>query len=280
MKKLLLLSILLIVGCENSTESNNVQLIGVLASHSNSHWDSENAEYIEIENTFISGWIDGDPYPELIQIQVNDQVFNKDNLTFDNYLGYSNFGGYPNGIVLTSNFDTLNIELESTLGKMNGTIVLPDTIMTLGLSETSNLPLSTSFTVSWSGSNADFYYIGLDYTWFDTNGNEKFDYLEHYTKENNFTFSDTTFNYNGIINYITVQPTNGSIPIAGNKGNMSENGGFLYYFTIPYNHNDDIIVGSGSNGRISSTSLNKSNPKDIQLLFRENIREMILCPNN
>ena len=76
---------------------------------------------------------------------------------------------------------------------LNGTISSPDTIMTLGLSETSNLPLSTPFTISWAGSNADFYYVSFNYEYKDENDNSQWDSFEEMTINNSYTFPDSIF---------------------------------------------------------------------------------------
>ena len=152
--------------------------------------------------------------------------------------------------------------------------------MTLGLSETSNLPLSTPFTISWAGSNADFYNVSFEYDYKDGNDNWQFEYFDEMTSDNSFTFPESTFSYNGEINYIRVQPINGTIPQEGAEGNMSGDGsGFLYYWAITYNYEgDDIIVGSGTNGngRISNTSTFHPNEQQLKQRIRKKIENRIL----
>jgi len=181
-----------------------------------------------------------------------------------------------------SNFNSIDVELKTSLGKVEKRIALPDTIMTLGLSATSNLPLSSPFTISWAGSNADFYSVSLDYSYKDENDNWEYEYLTEYTSDNNYTFSGSIFSYNGDIDYIRVQPINGTMPEVGGKGNMSGDGsGFLYYGSKSTSYDgDEIIVGSGSNGRISRNQTNIPIRQKINNQIRDDIKNRILDVSN
>ena len=98
------------------------------------------------------------------------------------------------------------------------------------------------------------------------------------TINNSFTFPGSIFSYNGEIDYINVQPMNGSLPQEGAEGNMSGDGsGFLYYFTHRFNYEgDDIVVGSGTSGRISNTSTFHPNEQELQQRIRKKIENRIL----
>ena len=160
MKKLILLT-LLIVGCDNATESDTQQIIFVYAQHDNSYYD-DNWNDVYIENTQADGLIMSDPVPEFTHLILNETVFSGDDYS-GIYTGYTMFGDNDSTAMITSNFTPLDVEVKTSQGMMNGTISLPDSIMTLGLSETSNLPLSTPLTISWAGSNADFYTVSFSY---------------------------------------------------------------------------------------------------------------------
>ena len=194
------------------------------------------------------------------------------------YFGYTYFGDNDSTAMITSNFTPLDVEVKTSQGKINGTISLPDTIMTLGLSETSNLPLSTPFTISWAGSNADFYYVSFDYEYKDENDNWQYEYFDEMTSDNSFTFPGSIFSYNGEIEYISIQPINGSVPQEGAEGNMSGDGsGFLYYWVNTFNYEgDNIIVGSGSSGRILNTSTFYPNEQELKQRIRKKIENRIL----
>ena len=279
MKKLLFISILFIVGCDNATEPDTKQIMFVYAEHFNSYWDDHNNESVYVENTRTWGLVVGDPLVEFTYLKLNETVFSGDDYSSFRQ-GYTSFGWADSTARITSNFTPLDVEVQTSQGKMNGTISLPDTIMTLGLSEISNLPLSTPFTISWAGSNADFYYVFFDYEYKDENDNWQYEYFEEMTSGNSFTFLGSNFSYNGEIYYITVQPINGTIPQEGAEGNMSGDGsGFLYYWANTYNYEgDDIIVGSGTNGngRISNTSTFHPNEQELKQRIRKKIENRIL----
>ena len=276
MKKLILLSIILVVGCDSATESDTQQIMCVYANHYNSYYDDEyNSVYIE--NTQAYGLVLSDPLPGFTHIKLNETVFSGDDYSEISY-GYTYFGNNDSTIMITSNFTPLDVEVKTSQGTLNGIISLPDTIMTLGLSETGNLPLSAPFTISWAGSNADFYYVAFDYDYKDENDNWQYEYFEEMTSGNSFTFPGSIFSHNGEINWIRVQPINGTIPQEGAEGNMSGDGsGFLYYWANTFRYEgDDIIVGSGTSGRISNTSTLHPSEQELKLRIRKKIENRIL----
>lgn len=75
------------------------------------------------------------------------------------YPRYVSFGSIDGAevVLITSNFDPVTVAVKTSLSKLTGTISLPDTITYLSLSEYDTLYLGESITISWSGSNADFF---------------------------------------------------------------------------------------------------------------------------
>jgi len=282
MKKLLILA-LLFVGCDDllTDSDESSQFIYIYLSNSDEYYDDEDKEWVDGENTSASGWIDSDPYCEFNYLKLDTLSFIGDEYT-ELTLGYKYFPTNNKSMRIMSNFNSIDVELKTSLGKVEKRIALPDTIMTLGLSATSNLPLSSPFTISWAGSNADFYSVSLDYSYKDENDNWEYEYLTEYTSDNNYTFSGSIFSYNGDIDYIRVQPINGTMPEVGGKGNMSGDGsGFLYYVSKSTSYDgDEIIVGSGSNGRISRNQTNIPIRQKINNQIRDDIKNRILDVSN
>jgi len=282
MKKLLILA-LLFVGCDDllTDSDESSQFIYIYLSNSDEYYDDEDKEWVDGENTSASGWIDSDPYCEFNYLKLDTLSFIGDEYT-ELLLGYKYFPTNNKSMRIMSNFNSIDVELKTSLGKVEKRIALPDTIMTLGLSATSNLPLSSPFTISWAGSNADFYSVSLDYSYKDENDNWEYEYLTEYTSDNNYTFSGSIFSYNGDIDYIRVQPINGTMPEVGGKGNMSGDGsGFLYYGSKSTSYDgDEIIVGSGSNGRISRNQTNIPIRQKINNQIRDDIKNRILDVSN
>ena len=288
MKQTLTIILTLIVGiaffgCEGDdpTGSNGdgSQIMIVYAEHKNSYWDDDTQEEIIIENTTAGGMVLGDPIPEFVHLKLGGTVFSGDDY-FEIYPGYVSFGNFDidKQIMITSNFSPLDVEVKTSFGELNRTIFLPDTITTLILSEYDTLQIGESFTISWSGSNADFYFVACNYEWRDENDNTHYENLDGVVAENSITFSGSIFSHNGEITYIYVEPVNGPLPQEGTAGNMSGSGsGFLYYIADSINYEGDvIIVGSGRYGSMAKTLSKKSNAVVIQERIRKQIENKIL----
>lgn len=269
-------------GCEGDdpTGSNGdaSQIMFVYAEHDNYFWD-ENDDKVFLENTSVGGVVFGDPMPEFVHLKLNETFFSGDNYS-EIYPGYISFGNFDNDeqTMITSNFSPLDVEVKTTIGTVNGTISLPDTITILTLSEYDTLQLGESFTVTWSGSNADFYSVYCDYEWRDENGNWHYEGLDDFVTGNTITYPGSIFTHNGEIYYIRVQPMNGPLPEEGTAGNMSGDGrGFLYYMVDRIRYEDgDIIVGSGMYDGMARTSSNEPSDQLIQERVRKQIENKIL----
>ena len=266
-------------GCEGDdpTGSNVVdsQFMFVYANHNNYYWD-EYENQIFVDNT--SAWciIHGNPFPDLTYFKLGETKFSGDDY-MDVYPGYLSVNGNDNDLRITSNLNPLDVEVKTSLGTVNGTVSLPDTITALTLSEYDTLQLGESFTISWSGSNADFYAVSFEYEWRDANGNWHYEYLDEFVTGNSITYAGSIFSHNGEIDYIRVQPMNGPLPEEGIAGNMSGDGsGFLYYMVDGVYEYSEITVGSGMYGGMARTSSNKLNEQVIQERIRERIENKIL----
>jgi len=224
MKGITLIQIALLIlfsflGCENTTapenESVKYPVIFFYAEHSDSYWDRDIKQKVEIENTSGGGVLFADPLPSFEYLKMGDITF-----TGSDYYSYR--PGYLNFIDdnlkefrITSNFSTLNLEIKTSICKITGTIKLPKTIDALSLSEYNNVALGKSFTISWSGSNADFYSVRYSYNWIDDDDNRQYDGSEEFIKGSSFTIPGSKLIHNGVIHSIGVQPYNGPFPEAG-----------------------------------------------------------------
>lgn len=269
-------------GCEGDdpTGSNGdaSQIMFVYAYHDNYYWDEETDEEVYQENTTAGGVVFGDPLPAFVHLKLGETVFSGESssTTYPGYVGFGNFENDENAMI-TSNFTPLAVEVKTSLGTVNGTVSLPDTITALTLSEYDTLQLGESFTITWSGSNADFYSVDCDYEWVDENGNWHWEDLREFVAGNSITYAGSIFSHNGEIDYIRVQPMNGPLPEEGAVGNMSGDGnGFLYYIADDLYVDGDIIVGSGMYGGMARTYSNKPNEQVIQDRIRETIENKIL----
>ena len=269
-------------GCEGDdpTGSNGdaSQIMFVYAEHDDYYWDEEGDSSVYAPNTEIFGVVFGDPLPTF-------EYFKAGGITFSG----SEYSEYEPGYIIfgeetrnepppiTSNYDPLSIEVKTSFGTTTGTISLPDSISSLTISVEDTLELEEPLTISWSGDNADFYQVWLDYEW-EEDGDWGYTYIDTSVVGNSITFPGSIFTHNGEIWGISVQPINGPLPEAGATGNMVGDGsGFLYYFIYSesgyYNY---IIVGSGSGGWLAKSSQEKPNEQVTQERIRKQIENKIL----
>jgi len=288
MKKKITIILALIVGiaffgCEEDPTGSNgdaSQIMFVYAEHDNYYWDEQNDEEVYQENTTGWGVVFGDPLPEFTHLKLGETVFSGDEYS-SVYPGYIGIGIGENDeerAMITSNFNPLDVEVKTSLGTVNGTVSLPDTITAVTLSEYDTLQLGESFTVSWTGSNAEVYSVTIEYQWVDENDNWHYEWLDEFVTGNSIAYAGSIFSHNGEIGYIRVQPMNGPLPEEGAIGNMSGDGsGFLYYISDSiYYEGGDIVVGSGMYGGMARTSSSKPNEQVIQERIREKIENKIL----
>lgn len=271
-----------IFSCSNSTDTDKIvsQVLFFYAEHHDSYWDDQTDEEIQVENTTGGGVVFADPVPTFDYYKMGSATYSGEEY-FNYYPGYLSFGHFNDDtdVRLTSNFSPLNIEVKTSSGKLNGSITLPNVIESLTLSEYDTLELGQPFTISWSGSNADFYSVYCDYEWIDNNGNWHEADLNDFVVGTSITYPGSIFVHNGDIDYIRIQPMNGPFPGAGSEGNMAgEGSGFLYYMTErEYYEGETIIVGTG----IEQNNLAKTVPKSkrdekLDLIIREKIENIIL----
>lgn len=277
MKKSLIIltifTIFMLLGCEeSSTESESEsQIMFVYAYHSNSYWDNETDEEVEIENTQAWGVVFADPIPSFDYLKLGNEISN----WHEYYPGYIAFG---EDLRITNNFHPINVEVKTSAGTVKGNISLQDTIDSINLSTYESLDLGESFTISWTGSNADFYLVYCDYEWKDNNGTWHYTDLDTFVTGNSVTYPGTIFIHNGEIDYIRVYPYNGPLPKEGAIGNMTGDGsGFLYYERSSESgrYTEDIVVGTGFNKVLGKYSSPKYSIKEIRNRTIKNIKEKI-----
>jgi hypothetical protein len=172
--------------------------------------------------------------------------------------------------------EVLDITVKTSCGRLNGTIGYPDPIASVTLSEYDTLQLGQSLTVSWSGSEADFYAIAVGYNWQVFEGDASYSWIDTFAVGNSVTFPGSIFVHHGEIYWIQVQAINGPFPGPGSVGNMIGNGsGFLYYYGQGIYHSVWIIVGSGS-GLLMEMVPEKPSEKEIQRATKRKIETLIM----
>ncbi len=260
-----------------SSNGDASQILFVHAVHDNYYWDEEGDSIISAPSTNLFGVVFGNPLPTFEYYKAGGITFS--GIEYSQYLpGYIIFGegitDYPPPI--TSNYDPLTVEIKTSFGTTTGTISIPDSISNMTTSVEDTLELGEPLTISWSGSNADFYEVSLSYDW-QEDDNWGYKYIDTSIVSNSVTFPGSIFTYNGEI-YIRIQPINGPLPEAGTTGNMEGDGsGFLYYFDysrgVRFN---EIIVGAGIDSWLAKSSQKKPDEQATKERIRKHIENKIL----
>jgi len=250
---------MLFVGCEKSVEHElkEKQVLFFYAYHGNSYWENDTNIFVETEHTSGRGVLLADSTPVFEYFKMGKESFS-DSEYVKLFEGYISFGDYDfdGNAIITSDFNPLNVEVKTSLGKISGSLNFPDKIQSIILSEYDSLALGDPFTITWTGSNADFYNVSCNYHWRDGDGNLGTTVLSEFVSDTSITFPGSLFLNNGEINFIFVIPQNGPPPSDNSVGNMSGDGdGFLYYSIAGTGHKgESITVGVGSKNGYQSQS--------------------------
>jgi hypothetical protein len=157
--------------------------------------------------------------------------------------GYIYF--YSSGCQTASYFDQFVIEVNTSFGSIGGKVSLPDTIVSYSLNCGDTIELGESITISWSGSEADFYYFISDYTYINDSGYNR-DYTDSFVNAQSITFDSGFFAYDGQFVIRVIDPINGPVPRPGAVANMSGGGtGFLYCANKLKTVSDTVVIGDG-----------------------------------
>ncbi|MDP8207778.1 MAG: hypothetical protein P9L92_14010 [Candidatus Electryonea clarkiae] len=279
---LALFAVISFYGCgkDNPTGNSEKQVMFVYANHYSSYLDDQTGERVNEGRTNAWGVVHSVQIPEFESIKLGETVFSGDEW-YEFYPGYLYIkyrGDDYSNARITSDYNPLDVEVKTSLGRVKGRISLPDTLTTLTLSEYDTLQLGESFTISWSGSNAEFYEVSYLYSWPDEDGIYNWEDMFEFVTENSITFPGSMFSHDGRIYGVGVQPMNGPLPKGGAVGNMSgEGSGFLYYMNEgTYYEGDDIIIGSGVGEDMAKMSSNEQKKRVNPERISEQIENKIL----
>ncbi len=237
------LSILLSYSCkkddDNPSDQNNFEAFFWVF-----HYDD--ASFITNEDNssatiFNGATITGDPIPELISFSFGDII----------YEGVD-FVGHNEGLInvahpiayVTSNYDLLKIEINTSVGTIKGTEELPGTVENFSINYTDTLPKGESLILSWEGEGSDFYEIIVICAVDSGNGFYTGESIRVHTKEHSYEFEYSVFEDSKFLDTFIVLPYNGPLPNQSIESNMSGDGiGYLYYGRVGYGLATRIIVG-------------------------------------
>jgi hypothetical protein len=196
---------------------------------------------VDTANMRISGVVLAGVLPTFENFTYNSQVFSADSL-YEYEHGWIGFGA--SDIFEISN--PFNVSVTTSHGTVSGNISYPDTITSLVLNVTDTLPLNTPLTITWTGSNADFYHLSFTYRKVDSAYVYDYEYYDTLTTSTTVNYDASVFSRNGEIAWLDVQPVNGPMPEANTAANMNGAGsGFLYCETDYAAIDSFIVVGTG-----------------------------------
>ncbi len=234
--------------CDNEEKQDQpTQFAMVWVNHYNMARLPPSYERVYAPSVYVSAQITGSPVPIVEYVQVADKVFS-DPIYFTQDFPNVNFSSDIQ-IFLDSisepKFSPLSISIKSNTGNLTGSINVPDTIQDVSVNATDTIPLNSTFTISWTGSNADFYLLDYCHAWALEGGWLMYS-KSALTDSNSIVFDSSLTSADGLIYNIKVTPINGTYPKEGALPNMSGAGyGFLYLQNTGTRVNREIIFGEG-----------------------------------
>jgi len=138
--------------------------------------------------------------------------------------------------------------MSTNIGEINGSVTVPDTIKILTINAPDTIPPGTPLTISWSGSNADYYQVCYYHNWMYNEWTWLGYSKDTLVKASSVTFDSSYFKKDGDISDFEIYPINGPFPEPGAEPNMKGDGYGFCYVTNSEKYSDrTIVVGNGIN---------------------------------
>lgn len=250
-KMAVLLSIFIIsalISCNDENEDKNQsQSAVVFVEHYYAGRRAPSWEVITVPSVAVKADITGNPIPSINYVQIGDKQLN-DPASFYFKQGSIHFSS--DRIWMDSipepKFDPLFVKINSSYGEFSGSISIPDTIHSITVDAADSIALGTPITISWTGSNADYYEVQYYHNWMEMEG-----YWLGYSRDTivtsmSVTLSGSKFLKDGDISEIEIYPFNGPKPEAGAKPNMIGTGfGYLYSENNSKTSDRTVAIGKG-----------------------------------
>lgn len=251
--------------CDKEDESSEQpdQILNVVLEYYDSYYDEETDLMITGPFTMVSGFLSADPVPKMIDVKVNGQlVFDEFFYSYGIVSFYDETSFFGRGKPIPFSGGLQEVTVKTSLGEITGKVMVPSQITSVSFSPSASMTINQPVTVSWQGSNADFYSVGIYY-----NG-----VVDTIVKGNTVTFPGKYFKYPGRIEEASIYPVNGPFPGENTSGNLSGAGqGNLYYGGNPFEWEGQIVIGSGT----ESASSEKRNENKIRE-FRQSLKNKLL----
>jgi hypothetical protein len=273
--KLLTGAVLFILCCSGCNENQDNEYSPSLAAsmiveHRHTGRRAPTWERITIPNVYVYGDITGNPLPAINSIQVAGKQYGNAASFYDDQ-GIMHFSPDESvwlDEVAEPGFSPLSVHLETSLGTLSGSIYIPDTVKTLQINASDTISLGTSFTISWTGSNADYYFVAYYHEWMEVEDDAWF--MLGYSRDTVVTGNDVTFGASltakdGEISEIRVYPVNGPFPVPGAQPNMTGVGyGYLFAENQPVRATRTVVFGDGIDPRFFEFSTRSKSTRKAQ----------------
>lgn len=238
----------LLISCDKKDE-NTLSALVVIGNRYISAMETKGSQTIaNFSRVQIEAIVLGTPFPSIDYIQLGDKKFNNP----DNFYYGMGLTEYYDEVVVDDSgeikLDPLKVIVKSSIGEIEGSVNLPDTLKTISVDAPDQISTGTPVKVTWSGSNADFYEVR--YVFEFTKDEQFIDevFMDTLVTSGSVTFEGSRFGKDGRIFDIRVRPLNGPIPVAGAKHNMNGDGfGYLIIQNESIKYDKQIIVGNGIN---------------------------------
>jgi len=207
---------------------------------------------IFVPSIYVSGYILGDPFPQINYVQVGEKQFSGPSYfepLVEGEIYFSTDTRIWEDSIPEPKFNPINVKISTDIGQISGSITVPDTLNTLSVSVHDTVELGTPVTISWSGGNADFYYVYWEHSWMEVYGLDWFWLM--YSRDtviqgNSVTLSGSKFTLDGFIESIEVYPENGPFPEPGTVANLEGDGfGYMYVESKSTTTDVRVVFGDG-----------------------------------
>jgi hypothetical protein len=251
----------------------------VFVQHYNAGRRAPTWNIIYIPSIYVTADITGNPLPAIDYVQIANKQFN-DSESFFYYEGSIHFSSYHRiwvDSIPEPKFNPLTIKISSNIGEIDGSITVPDTIETLTINTADTIPLGTPLTISWSGSNADYYVVCYYHNWMYDEWTWLGYSKDTLVKASSVTFDSSYFSKNGDISDFEIYPINGPFPQPGAEPNMKGDGyGFLYAENSEKRSDRTIVIGEGIDYSIfSKRTVSTSVPEILPITIQQKIKSQL-----
>jgi len=205
-------------------------------------------DVIHVPGVWVSGDISGSQMPDIDSVKIADIIYSG-SMYFSPNQGDVHFSTYHriwSDSIPAPHFDPLSIKILTDIGELTGSITVPDTMESLTIHAPDTIATGTPLTISWTGSDADYYIVEYYHNWMPNEWCWLGYSRDTVVTADSVTFDSSYFIYNGDITDIEVYPVNGPFPEVGAEANMQGDGhGYLFCENQMIASDRTIVIGEG-----------------------------------